>query len=106
MPMTSFTWISRQARTHRLHWMQALRLTRMAGWLASGCQRSADGKRLCDREMKSAWLQKCEVGSWEVARCGWSASNSSITMARALDARSVAVFTFMPTPGVRLQDAA
>ena len=37
--MTSLTWTSRQARTQRLHWMQASRLTRIAGWLASGAQR-------------------------------------------------------------------
>ena len=36
MPMTSFTWTSRQARTQRLHWMQASRATRIAGWEASG----------------------------------------------------------------------
>ncbi len=36
MPMTSLTCTSRQARTQRLHWMQASRLTAMAGWLRSG----------------------------------------------------------------------
>ena len=30
-PMTSLTCTSRQARTHRPHWMQASRLTRIAG---------------------------------------------------------------------------
>jgi len=29
-----------------------------------------------------------------------------MTMARAFTARSLAVFTFMPTPGVRLHEAA
>src|SRR6185437_8682298 len=70
MPMTSLTCTSRQARTHRLHWMHALRLTRIAGWLASGPQRSSDGKRLSVMLTKSAWLQKCDVGSCEVARSG------------------------------------
>ena len=35
MPITSFTCTSRQARTQRLQWMQASRLTRIATWLAS-----------------------------------------------------------------------
>ena len=39
MPITSLTCTSRQARTQRLHWMHASRLTRIAGWLASGGQR-------------------------------------------------------------------
>ena len=41
MPMTSLTCTSRQARTQRLHWMQASRLTAMAGWLRSGVGRMA-----------------------------------------------------------------
>ena len=36
MPMTSLTCTSRQARTQRLHWMQASRLTAIAAWLRSG----------------------------------------------------------------------
>ena len=36
MPMTSFICVSRQARTQRVHWMQASRLTAIAGWLRSG----------------------------------------------------------------------
>ena len=35
MPMTSLTCTSRQARTQSVQWMQASRLTAMAGWLAS-----------------------------------------------------------------------
>ncbi len=106
MPITSLTCTSRQARTHRLHWIQASRFTRMAGWLKSPSQRSAAGKRLDATSTKSACCQKCEVGSCEVARSGWSATSSSMTMARAFTARSVAVLTFMPTPGVRLHEAA
>ena len=36
MPITSLTWTSRQARTQRLHWMQASSWTAIAGWLRSG----------------------------------------------------------------------
>ena len=42
--MTSLTCTSRQARTHRPHWMQASRLTRIAGWLASPCPALGGGK--------------------------------------------------------------
>jgi hypothetical protein len=44
-PMTSFTCSSRQARTQRPHWMQASRLTAIAGWLRSGAGRASRGKR-------------------------------------------------------------
>jgi hypothetical protein len=104
--MTSLTWTSRQARTQRLHWMQASRFTRMAGWLQSPSQRWAAGKRLSVTSTWSACAQKCEVGSCEISRAGWSATRSSMTMARALVARSEADFTFMPTPGTRLHEAA
>ena len=104
--MTSLTWTSRQARTHRPHWMQASRLTRIAGWLVSACQRSAAGKRLSVTPTFSAQFQNLESGSCEVWRAGWSATRSSITIFCAAVARALAVFTFMPTLGVRLQDAA
>ena len=42
MPMTSFTWTSRQARTHSPHWIQASRLTDIATWLSS-----SSGTRSC-----------------------------------------------------------
>src|SRR5580692_4707404 len=86
--------------------MQESRFTRMAGWLESACQRAAAVKRLCVTATKSACRQKCEVGSCDAARCGWSATSNSITMARAFAARSVAVLTFMPTPGARMHEAA
>src|SRR6202035_1052042 len=70
MPITSLTWTSRQARTHNPHWMQASRLTRIAGWLASPCQRSADGKRLSVTSTCSAQCQNFESGSCEGARAG------------------------------------
>src|SRR6185503_18531303 len=67
MPMTSLTWTSRQARTQRPHWMQASRLTLIAGWLLSPCQRSAAGKRLSVTSTFSAQCQNFESGSCEVA---------------------------------------
>ena len=54
----------------------------------------------------SAQPQKAEVGSCDVARAGWSATSSSITIARAFTARSDWLRTFMPTAGMRMQDAA
>ena len=104
--MTSLTCTSRQARTHRPHWMQASRLTRIAGWLASACQRSAAGNRLSVTSTFSAQCQNFESGSCEVSRAGWSATRSSITIFCAATARALSDFTFMPTLGVRLQDAA
>ena len=41
-----------------------------------------------------------------VSRSGWSATSSSNTILRAVLARSVAVFTFMPAAGLRMQLAA
>ena len=46
MPITSLTCTSRQARTHRLHWMQASSCTAIAGWLRSGAGGARCGKRL------------------------------------------------------------
>src|SRR6266852_6140510 len=60
MPITSLTCTSRQARTHRLHWMQASRLTAMAGWLRSGSGCPRWGKRLSAMPMRSAQDQKFE----------------------------------------------
>jgi hypothetical protein len=45
MPMTSLTCTSRQARTHRLQWMQASRLTAIAECDTSGFGRLPRGKR-------------------------------------------------------------
>ncbi len=44
MPITSLTWTSRQARTQRLHWMQASSCTAIAGWLRSGAGASCARK--------------------------------------------------------------
>src|SRR5687768_11442136 len=70
MPITSLTCTSRQARTHNPHWMQASRLTLMAGWLLSPGQRSAAGKRLVVTSILSAQFQNFESGSCEVSRAG------------------------------------
>ncbi len=56
--------------------------------------------------VRSAQFQNDEVGSCEVARAGWSATSSSITIARARVARSDWLRTFMPTAGMRLQEGA
>jgi hypothetical protein len=70
MPMTSLTWTSRQARTQRLQWMQASRLTAMAGWLGSDAGDWRPGKRLIATSMASAQRQKRESGSWAPSRAG------------------------------------
>ena len=108
MPITSLTCTSRQARTHRLHWMQASMLTRIAGWLASvsqcaSCARAMAGKRLSATPVRSAQPQKAEVGSCDPSRSGWSATSSSITKARDFRARSVCVCTRIAMAGTRLQ---
>src|SRR5881394_335422 len=45
MPITSLTCTSRQARTHRLQWMQASSCTAIAGWLRSGAGGNLDRVR-------------------------------------------------------------
>ncbi len=109
MPITSLTCTSRQARTHRLQWMQASRLTAIATWLASSsgtCAGSRAGNRLAATPSTSAiahsWLER----SCAADCAGWSATSSSITSRRARAARSVAVETTMPGVGLRMQDAA
>ena len=52
--------------------------------------------------MSQRWLDRSCASS----RAGWSASRSSITIARAFTARSLAVRTTMPGAGVRMQEAA
>ena len=86
--------------------MQASRLTRIAGWDGSCVQRASVGNRLSVTAVLSAQVQKLLVGSCEVARAGWSATKSSITMWRAFLARSDCEWTFIPTAGMRLQEGA
>ena len=105
--MTSFTWTSRHARTHRLHWMQASSATRIAGWEESGAGgERRTGKRLSSRPTRSVQLQNRESCSRALARGGWSARRSSNTVRRECRARSVSVRTFMPGAGRRMQEAA
>ena len=54
----------------------------------------------------SAQAHSSELGSWALSRAGWSASSSSMTMARARAARSLALCTTMPASGWRTQEAA
>ena len=106
MPMTSLTWTSRQARTQRVQWMQASRLTVMAGWLASVTGAVRAGKR---RSMTSIFLaqsQNREPGACAASGGGWAASSISNTMSRADLARSDEVRTVMPSVGWRMQLAA
>ena len=104
--MTSLTCTSRQARTQRLHWMQASRLTAIAGCELSGAHCSRIGKRLTSISWRSAHCQRRLPWSWASARGGWSASSSSITMRRAVRARSLPVCAFIPAAGFRMQEAA
>jgi len=107
MPITSLTWTSRQARTQRLHWMQASSCTAIAGWLRSGAGGGAcRGKRLLLTLSLSAHCHSRESGSCATARSGWSPISNSNTILRENRARSLAVWTFMPGVGWRTQEAA
>ena len=106
MPITSLTWTSRQARTQRLHWMQASSWTAIAGWLRSGAGAARRGKRLSLTPSASAHCQNREFGSCAAARAGWSPTSSSKTILRENLARSLAVLTFIPAAGLRMQEAA
>src|ERR1700730_9744008 len=70
MPITSLTWTSRQARTQRLHWMQASSCTAIAGWLRSGGGGAWRGKRLSATPNVSAQCHRREEGSCAAARDG------------------------------------
>ncbi len=106
MPMTSLTWTSRQARTQRLHWMQASSCTVMAGCDQSAAGWWRAGNRLPSTSIRPAQSHSRLPGSCASARAGWSATSSSMTIRRAVVARSVAVATFMPAAGLRMHDAA
>ena len=106
MPMTSLTCTSRQARTQRLQWMQASRLTRIAGWLGSGATAGRHGSRLSVTSMRSAHCHSLESCWCATSRAGWSATSISITIRREARARSVAVCTTMPGAARRWHEAA
>ena len=106
IPITSLTWTSRQARTQRLHSMQASSCTAIAGWLRSGAGTARDGNRLSLTSSLSAHCQSRELGSCAAAREGWSPTSNSNTALREKRARSLAVCTFIPGEGWRTQEAA
>ena len=77
----------------------------------AGCERSDAGacrlpKRLVPTSMRSAQDQNFDCGSCEVSRAGWSAISNSNTILRAVAARWLLAFTFMPSVGLRMQLAA
>ena len=78
----------------------------MAGWDRSGLMMSWAGKREVSIRWISAQCQNGETRSGESSCGGWSAISSSITMRRALTARSVAVFTTMSGDGFLMHEAA
>src|SRR5262245_65914755 len=89
MPITSLTCTSRQARTQRLHWMQASRLTAIAGWLRSGTSAVRRGNLLAVTFCRSAVFQNSESASCATFFGGWSVSSSSTTILRAVLAWSL-----------------
>ena len=78
----------------------------MAGWLASEAGAARAGKRLSVTSIRSAHCHRREPESWAVSLTGWSATSSSMTMRRALRARSLSVCTVMPEAGRRMHEAA
>ena len=56
--------------------------------------------------MASAQRQNSDCGSCDCGFAGWSATSSSITILRAVFARSLLVVTSMPAVGLRMQEAA
>ena len=83
MPITSLTCTSRQARTHRLHWMQASSCTAIAGWLRSGAGGGAQRKAAVARRRPGRPIARSdEFGSCAAARAGWSPTSSSNTILR------------------------
>ena len=105
MPITSFTCSSRQARTQRVHWMQASRFTAMAGWLRSGagcsrCRAASSGRTVTPVCVSQS------LSSPACSGCGTSAASSSSTRRWLLRARSLVAFTSMPSVTARQQLAA
>ena len=73
MPITSLTCTSRQARTQRLHWMQASRFTAIATWLRSGSGTliaSRLGKRPASSFCRLTIFQSSESGSCATSMAG------------------------------------
>ena len=93
MPMTSLTCTSRQARTQRLHWMQASRLTAMATWLRSGAGTASS--RASGSGPASSFMRVDDLPEFgirivrDLASPADRSSSSSATILRAVLARSV-----------------
>ncbi len=103
--MTSFTCSSRQARTQRVHWMQASRFTDIAG-----CEASAAGWwRAAKRGLPtpSFALQKASsLPSGLRSAAGASALRSSSTIFWEWAARTELLSTSMPFAGWRQHEGA
>ena len=102
-PITSFICSSRQARTQRVHWMQASRLTAIAACDRSGATCGPRRKaRLADLQLAA----HSSTSLWRVySFSGMSDCSSSITICCDLCTRSLSVVTCMPLSGTRQQDA-
>ena len=98
-PMTSLTCSSRQARRQRVHWMQASRLTAMAG-----CDRScgdaarAPRSAACRRRACAAHCVDFVVARVVASRACRTAAARAPASATC-SARSLSVVTFMPAVG-------
>ena len=103
-PMTSLTCSSRQARTQRVHWMQASRLTAIAGWLLSAAMAARAANR--GRPTPSRVAHISTSLSRLCAVSGRSDCSSSSTRRCEARARALAVLTSMPALGRRQHDAA
>ena len=97
--MTSLTCSSRQARTQRVHWMQASRFTAIAG-----CDRSACG---CARARRSAACRRSsfvgpvvELGVERVGRLRHVGQQQLEHHLLAATARALSVVTSMPSVGI------
>src|SRR5258706_14236957 len=100
--MTSFTWTSRQARTQRVHWMQASRFTAIAG-----CEISAFGCFLAAKRGSPTPRRLAQLSTlfWSVyCSFGMSESKSSSTIFCEVSARREVVVTSMPVLPVIARD--
>ena len=102
--MTSLTCSSRHARTQRVHWMHASRLTAIAGCerSAAGCARGA--KRGVPMPSARRHCSSSESGLYTVA--GTSDTSISTIIFCACTARALSVVTSMPAAGARQHDGA
>ena len=98
-PITSLTCTSRQARTHRVHWMHASSRT-----VIPGCERSGSGcARVGNRPFVTPRRSAHSVSSESVryVASGVSLTRSSSTIRCDARARSLCVWTTIPSLAVR-----